>query len=126
MSQEHPSVAGGACGPEEVLSYWFPKAPPWPLGGPCPPRAWRTPRRGGSGKSAAPPEGDGRVRRLSSQSRPPRHSALRASPAPQRDTRAYLHAGGARVPEDRNAATLASASFLLRPYSPECVEEAFS
>src|SRR4028119_2103999 len=25
MSQEHPSVAGGACGPEEVLSYWFPK-----------------------------------------------------------------------------------------------------
>ncbi len=231
MSQEHPSVAGGACGPEEVLSYWFPKdineadirtlqrqgkrwmaggpevdreiterfgevlerarrgeldhwadtprgrlaliivldqfsrniyrgsplsysqdekvlklalegidlgmdrelgaverlflAPPWPLGGPCPPRAWRPPRRGGSGKRAAPPEGDGRVRRLSSQSRPPRHSALRASPAPQRDTRAYLHAGGARVPEDRNAATLASASFLLRPYSPECVEDEF-
>ena len=25
MSKEHPSVAGGACGPEEVLSYWFPK-----------------------------------------------------------------------------------------------------
>src|SRR4028119_846520 len=25
MSQEHPAVAGGVGGPEEVLSYWFPQ-----------------------------------------------------------------------------------------------------
>src|SRR4028118_1268918 len=25
MSQEHPAVAGGVSGPEEVLSYWFPQ-----------------------------------------------------------------------------------------------------
>src|SRR4028119_752577 len=25
MSQQHPAVAGGVSGPEEVLSYWFPQ-----------------------------------------------------------------------------------------------------
>jgi uncharacterized protein (DUF924 family) len=25
MSQEHPALAGGGGGPEEVLSYWFPQ-----------------------------------------------------------------------------------------------------
>src|SRR5215218_3429472 len=30
--------------------------------------------------------------------------------------------GGVRVPEDRDAAAPASASFLLSPYSPSCLE----
>jgi hypothetical protein len=39
-----------------------------------------------------------------SQASPRRNSTLRVPPAPQRDTRSRLHAGGARVPEDRDAA----------------------
>jgi hypothetical protein len=64
---------------------------PRPLGGPSPPGALRPPPRGGSSQSPTPAEGDGRVRDLSSQGSTRRDSALRAPPAPQRDTGAHLH-----------------------------------
>ena len=78
--------------------------------------------RGGSGQHAAPPQGDGRVRDLSGQGSARRHSPLRSPPTPQRDTGADLYTGEAGVPEDRDATAPASASFLLSPYSPKCLE----
>jgi hypothetical protein len=70
------------------------------------------PLRGGSGRSAAPPQGNVRVRCLSGQGCTQRHSPLRPSPAPQRSVGAYLNTRRARVLENGDAAAPATASLL--------------
>jgi hypothetical protein len=96
-------------GPMEQIFFWM---PPRSLGGSSPPGSGRPPPRGESGEGPTPAEGDGRVRDLSGQGSTRRHSPLRASPAPQRDTGTHLHARRARVPEDRDTATHAPTAFL--------------
>jgi hypothetical protein len=90
---------------------------PRPLGGPRPPLAGRPPPRGGDGRPAGAPEGGVRIRDRPShgsprRGSPRRHSALRPIPAPQRETRAGLHAGGAEIPEDRHPGPLAPTAVL--------------